>query len=156
MHRRRLLATVSTLGTVAVAGCLDDGSGDTPTPTPGPTVANSAFTLGRAGPGVETNQAAVSADGSTITVEGTIWSPNGCTTASLAGVDYDAAADELTVTVSVVDPEPTDVTEVGACATAIYEIDYRATVSMDNGLPGRVVVVHRNSDGATEVATATP
>ena len=160
MDRRTLLATVCGVGVATLAGCgADDGGSGTPAATDTPTqtvsMIDSEFTVDGTGSGQQTDDATVSVDGGTVTVEGTIWGADGCTTAELAGADYDAAADELTVAVATTDREPTG-TEAIACTQAIVEIAYTATVTFDSGLPGTVVVTHDHGDGPEAVTTASP
>jgi len=154
MNRRRFIATAATLGAVATAGCLaSDGSGGTPTPTETPTMTDTTFTVQQVESGTEVDEATVSFEEGTVTVEGTIWGADGCTTAELASADYDPDSGELTVDVATVREEPTgDV----ACTQAIVEIDYEATATFENGLPDTVVVTHTRGQDSTEVTTAQP
>jgi len=163
MDRRTLLETAGAVGVVALAGCGGrDADGDTPsnstdatTPTDTETrtvdavTMQSDFTVLGSQSGQERDEASVSTAGSTVTVEGTIWGADGCTTAELDGVTYDAAADELTVAVATTERETT----ATAWTQTIVEIDYRSTVSFEGPLPG-VVVTHDRGDGPVEVARA--
>ncbi|MFC6757031.1 hypothetical protein ACFQER_10540 [Halomicroarcula sp. GCM10025894] len=86
MKRRTLLGAIGTTGLAALAGCLDDGGGDgtptdtgtatetpTPMPTPAPSLTGSGFEVDSIEGGTETDSATVSADGTDVVVEGTIW-----------------------------------------------------------------------------------
>lgn len=86
----------------------------------------------------------------TVSVSGTTSAQNGCYTAELAEVTYDSDANELRVVVAAVERGG-----VEGCLQCITELDYDASVSFDDGLPERVVVVHRSRGEEREVATAT-
>jgi hypothetical protein len=148
MDRRGLLRTGLLPAIVALAGCLSDGGGGG-TPAE-PTVTDTEFAvLGRTS-GSQTDDATVTFDDATVTVEGTIWGSDGCQTAVLDSADYDAAADELTVAVA----EATREDAGDACTQAIVETEYRARVAFDGGFPGTVVVTHDHGDGPQQVTTA--
>lgn len=155
MQRRRFLRRGGLAGVVAAAGCLGrgPGSGDTLTESASedPSVTETAFSVTERAAGTQTSSATVSVDGETVVVEGTIWGANGCKTAELTDTVYDSDADELTVAVGVTNlPDAGDM-----CTQAIMEIDYRAVVTLENGLPGTVTVTHDTGNGPTVVATAT-
>ena len=152
MDRRTLLGAAGTVGIGVLAGCSSNGGSQTETPTQTPTMTDSEFTVTRNESGTETDDATVSFDDTTVTVEGTIWGSNSCQTAELDSADYDDAADELTITVATTERE--DAGDV--CTQAIVEIDYRATISFERGLPGSVVVTHARDDDSTQVTTASP
>ena len=156
MNRRTLLQAAGTVGFAALAGCAgtDSGTDETPsgTDTTTPTMTDESFTVVQIASGQERDEASVTVDGATVTVEGTIWGADGCTTAELADASYDTAADELTVAVATTRQEGTDT----ACTQAIVEIDYRATVTFENGVPATVVVTHDRGDGAQTVTTTSP
>jgi len=82
--------------------------------------------------------------------EDVIWGADGCTTAELAGADYDAASGELAVAVAT--RREADSGDV-ACTEAIVDIDYEAAVTFENGLPARVVVTHTRGETSVEVTT---
>ena len=149
MNRRTFLGTACFAGAVSLGGCLSDGGGDTPAD---PTVTTTEFTVLGGRSGTEVDEATVAVEGTTVTVEGTIWGADGCQTAELAGADYDAEADELTVAVA----EATREDAGNACTTAIVETEYRATVEFEGGLPDSVVVTHDHGDGPQEVTTTSP
>ncbi|WP_225307837.1 hypothetical protein [Haloarcula sp. CBA1129] len=90
-------------------------------------------------------------DGNQVVVEGTIWGADGCKTADLTEAAYDSGSDELRISVGT--KEQTDAGDM--CTQAIMEIDYRATVTFANGLPGTVSVSHDSGDGPSPVTTAT-
>jgi len=110
---------------------------------------DSTFTVLRTESGTETDDATVSFDGATVTVEGTIWGRDGCKTAELASADYDGEADELTVAVATTNRENAG----DVCTQALVEIGYRATVEFDSGVPASVVVTHNRGDGPEQVAS---
>ncbi|EMA10931.1 hypothetical protein C437_02827 [Haloarcula vallismortis ATCC 29715] len=89
-------------------------------------------------------------DGNQVVVEGTIWGADGCKTAEMTEAAYDSASDELRISVGT--KQQTDAGDM--CTQAIMEIDYRATVTFANGLPGTVVVSHDTGDGRSSVTTA--
>ncbi|GGN98725.1 MULTISPECIES: hypothetical protein [Haloarcula] len=158
MHRRALLRRLGAAGAVALAGCAssgdpgtgDGGGTDNGTGDEDPRVTGTEFTVTRRESGTQVSEASVTFGTDAVTVDGTIWGANGCKTAALAGADYDAAADELTVAVETGARDDAG----DACTQAIVEIDYEAMVQFEGGLPGRVVVTHDHGDGPTEVTTA--
>jgi hypothetical protein len=164
MHRRTLLGAVSTATLLSLTGCLgDDGGGDgtptdtstdtdteTPTPTPPPLLTDSEFTVLTNQGGTQTDNARVSVDASTVTVDGSIWGHNGCQTATLGSANHNRETNELTVDVATTREEGAG----DACTEGIVEIGYRATLTFENGLPSRVVVTHSRGD-TTEEVTAT-
>ncbi|MDS0261499.1 hypothetical protein NDI56_19030 [Haloarcula sp. S1CR25-12] len=160
MKRRTLLGTASSVGIIALTGCLGGGEGDgtptdtetateTDTDTPSPTLTDSGFTVVNNENGVQTDNARVSVDGSKVVVEGTIWGRDGCRTATLGSTNYNTESDELTVDVATTRTEDAG----DMCTQAIVEITYRATISFENGLPGSVVVTHSRGDTSEEVTT---
>lgn len=150
MRRRDVLAT---LATVAAAGCTGTpgGSGDgaTGTTTQRPRVAGTSFEVTSTGCGRLKETATVSVGDSGISVTGTTSETSGCYTAELDSATYDADGDELRVVVVAVEREDAD-----ACVQCLTEIDYAASVEVDGGLPGTVVVVHRSRGEERTVATA--
>jgi len=143
MKRRALLGTI---GLAALAGCV---GGDGP---PSTRVTDSEFQVEGIDSGEQIDEATISTADGTITVEGTIWGPDGCATAELDSAEYDADSDELTAAVATTRREDAG----DACTQAIVEIDYRATVAFEGATPGRVVVTHDHGDGPQEVASAAP
>ena len=114
---------------------------------------DTSFTIRQIESGTEVDAATVAFEDGAVTVEGTIWGADGCTTAALAGADYDPASGALAVDVATV-REPS--TGDAGCTQAIVEIDYRATATFETGLPDRVVVTHTRGQDSTEVTTAQP
>ncbi|WP_424001035.1 hypothetical protein ACOZ4I_15270 [Haloarcula salina] len=155
MRRRQFVRCVGVVGAGALTGCLGDDSGTGETPTDqsadGPTVTDTQFTVTGRASGTQVSDATISFEDERIVVEGTIWGANGCKTAELVDAAYDGDADELTVAVAVTDREGAG----GGCTQAIVEIDYRAVVTVDGGLPGSVTVTHDHGDGPSAVATVT-
>lgn len=86
-----------------------------------------------------------------VVVTGTIVGENGCQTATLESVRYDAQAGLLTITIGTERDAPED----AMCTMALVELSYEATVSVEGGLPERVSVIHRGAGADGEVVTAT-
>lgn len=145
------------------------GDGDSPvahTPTDGEcsettqssgtpvSLAGSSLKLLDSGCGNPTDEASVQfePDSTTVVVSGTIWGSDGCAVPTLADVRYDGQADELSVTVTTKNRQTE---EPMACIQCIVELDYRATVEFDGGLPESVTVTHDHGEGGEIVATAT-
>ncbi|MBP1988273.1 hypothetical protein [Halolamina salifodinae] len=150
MERRTFLTAAAGL-LAATAGCVgggpetpDDGPATTPTPS---ITARSLEPLEGCH---EAGSALISADGTTVTVEGCIVGKNGCMVAALDSATYDADADELTVRVVTEDESDTD----EMCTQQIVHRGYRATVEFDGGLPGTTTVIHDGMDGEQQVAQA--
>jgi len=139
-------------GSGANGGSDGDDGGETPTDTAleRPTVLDTEFEVLDAGPGGQTDEAAVTAGDGRVVVDGTVWGSDGCATAALADATYDPETDELTV--AVVETERDDAGDV--CTQAIVEVTYRAVVSFDpdGPLPGTVVVTHDHGEGPETVA----
>ena len=144
MKRRSFLGSV---GLAAFAGCVGDGGGSSST-----TITDAELQVEGIGSGEQIDDATVSVADGTVTVEGTIWGPNGCATAELDSADYDADSDELTVAVATTRRE--DAGDV--CTQAIVEIEYRASVSVEGSSPGTVLVTHDHGDGPGQVTSASP
>lgn len=168
MKRRNVLRTGAAAGALALAGCLASGGpagpGDgTETDGPGgngtdgttttdgggdggdgdvPALGEVGFEILDAGCGVERNAATVRTDDDAgeVVVEGTIAAPSACYTASLAETVYGSTTDSAWVDV-VTERRP----DAQACAQCITEIEYRATLPFEGGLPGRVAVTHDGS-----------
>lgn len=138
-----------------VTGTPPPTDAETPTTTPTPAapgaVTGRSFSVGGVDCGQQRDGASVSWDrpDSTVTVTGTIWGRDTCSTAELAGVSLED--DTLTVTVRAT--RRASAGETTACGQCIVEIDYEATVSFDRGLPGEVVVVHQHGDDTERVVT---
>lgn len=145
MRRRTVLGLAAVLSSVGLAGCAADGDSGRSSPTPTgtheqPAVAEATLTVREVAGGRTIDQATVSvrADGPAIVVEGTLWGSDGCKTATLETVEYNASRDTLRVAVTTTDREdPGDV-----CTETIVEIDYRVRVALTGGLPGTVAVTH--------------
>ena len=158
VNRRRVLQAVAGLGASGLAGCIGGRPtepGDThsgtpretssamPPHTPGEPATSFVVTSRRCGNQV--NDATVSFGDGTVTVEGTTWGSDACTTGRLDAVTLEGGT--LTVAVVTERVAPDD----QACAQCISEIHYTATVAVSPP-PDEVVVTH---DGET-VATARP
>jgi hypothetical protein len=162
MDRRTFLRLGIPTGAVVLTGCTAGegpaGDGDDVTTTEPPTTSppetnppdevelqESSFDV-TAITGSGTPGAAVTFDaGATaVRVIGTIRGNDGCKTGALEGVDYDRAADVLTV--SVVTRDKPDAADV--CTQQLVYVSYDAGISFAGGLPGRAVVVHDGSDVA--------
>lgn len=152
MKRRALLAAAAAATTTGIAGCLDDGTGDQPDPspteepTPSPTatpdeprLVDEYFEVRRVECGDDYGGHDVTRSDGVVTVEGTLDGSNGCYTAELVTAEYDSEADELNVEVESVDGSE----EAEACATCIVEVDYVAEFTFENGEPSSVRVEQR-------------
>jgi hypothetical protein len=163
MRRRELLSAVGAAVGSALAGCTgsggpdpgtgggsadDDAGGDDSDGTETPaTPAMTDQSLAGIDGCPERNGASVSWSETTVTITGCITGRNGCAVPVLGSAAYDAAADELSVTVTT---EQDD--SGGACTQALTDLGYEATMTFEDGLPGRVVVSHE-SMGETTTAT---
>ncbi|MDY6780678.1 MAG: hypothetical protein SV760_09090 [Halobacteria archaeon] len=98
-----------------------------------------SFRVTSKGSGVQKDTVDVSFGDSRITLDGTIWGSDGCKTAELGDVSYDAESGELRVDVVTTNLENSG----DFCTQAIVEIDYRASFDFEGGLPEKVVVSHR-------------
>jgi hypothetical protein len=165
MKRRDVLKRSAALATIgAVAGCTggsgdegDGGSGggstdtDTPeptetaTPTPQPQVASSQVLSsdGSCGSG---NDASVTVEDGVVEVDGKITAPNPCHRAELQESAYDAASDEMSVSVEVVE-------DGGMCTQCVATVEYEAEVRYEGSQPGTVSVAHATEDQTTQVAS---
>ena len=100
--------------------------------------------------GSPTDEGTIGFENDRITLTGTITGKDGCATAVLEDVTDDRAADRLRVLVATE-------TESGGgaiCTQCLTEIDYEASVALENGTPGTVVLIHRGTTGETRVAIA--
>jgi len=93
--------------------------------------------------------ASVSWGETAVTVTGCLTGPTGCSVPVLSSADYDADADELAVTVTTEEDDGG-----GACTQALTDLGYEATMTFENGLPGRVVVSPIDSWVTTTAADA--
>lgn len=128
---------------------------DTPTPTPegaATGIADTSLTVQNNACGTTRSLASVSFGDDVVSVTGTISGSDTCRTATLADATLDADTGELRLTVGTENRCAEN--ELGAAC--IVEIDYEASVTLEGGLPERVVVVHDGVGGRQEVATATP
>jgi hypothetical protein len=159
MNRRTLLSGLAATGAVLLAGCSSSGGGEGPPtdeqtpaePSQSPVLEDTEFAVEDRTSGSERDEATVRFEAPRVVVEGVIWGSDGCKTATLLGSEYDLESNTLTVTVGTTDREGTD---DQACTQAIVEIEYTATATFDEGLPGQVVVEHDHGDGPEQVADA--
>ncbi|MWG33096.1 hypothetical protein [Halomarina oriensis] len=100
-------------------------------------VADTAFEVTSNQCGGSQQSATVSADGSTVTVEGVARGSDACHTARLAGTSVDGGT--LTVSVESYVPE-SEADEM--CQQCLVDIEYTATVTTSGGAPESVVVMH--------------
>ena len=160
MKRRTILARVGALGTAGLAGCVSGGDGggapgDGGTTDGTTTDSSMTPTLEDATIEVQANDCGEEASAATVsfaedvTVEGTIWAPNPGWTAVLADASYDAAADELAVTVGIEEAD-----DDGPVVQCIAEVEYRVTATFADGGPGTVTVTHETNDGTETAATS--
>jgi len=145
MRRRTVLAAVATGAATATAGCtgLPAWSGEGTTTRSG--VGKSTFTVRDAGCGTAGDEASVSAADATVTISGTVTVANGCRTAELAGASVTDG--ELRVVVASVEREG-----VEQCVQCLTDVVYDASLTLTDGLPERVVVVHEAQGERREVA----
>ncbi|MFC5368524.1 hypothetical protein [Salinirubrum litoreum] len=161
MRRRELLSTVGVAVGTALAGCVgsgpdtgtgDDsdgdsgGSEDTSTPAT-PSMTGQRLTELDECP--ENGSASVAWGETDVTVTGCLTGRNGCSVPVLGSAEYDAAADELAVTVTTEEDDAG-----GACTQALTDLGYEATMTFENGLPDRVVVTHETMGETTTAADA--
>jgi hypothetical protein len=177
MPRRTVLRkTAALVAGGAVAGCLQQQGEDLPptrsptsttstTPTetepqvstPSPTppeeseLVDSEFTVVGVESGTRHHEAAVSVDGLSVVVEGTLPGANGCYTAELVSSTYEA--ERLVPVVQSVASDDGE-TSTTACTRAIVEIRYRAVFDFVGALPETVLVVHRAMGERTGVTEA--
>ncbi|MFB6281973.1 MAG: hypothetical protein ABEH40_08140 [Haloferacaceae archaeon] len=156
MRRRRVLT--GALAAVALAGCGSrpptDGPGTSPSPAgTGTALVGSEFRVRSSECGRQVDAASVSFDPAApaVAVNGTVWGPDTCHTARLAGATYAPDADRLDVRVVAARRETTG---TPACAQCIVEVAYAATCAFAGGLPGRVRVVHGRGERERVVTTA--
>ena len=156
MRRRTVLSTVGTAVGTALAGCVGSGGPDPGTGDDGDGSGDAGGTPRLTEQGLTeldecpTNgSASVSWDETAVTVTGCLTGRNGCSVPVLGGTEYDAAADELAVTVTTGEED-----SGGACTQALTDLGYEATMTFENGLPGRVVVTHETMGETTTAADA--
>lgn len=115
----------------------------TGTPTSAPTVVESSLSVVDVSQRDqrETAEPSFDPDANTVVIEGTIQGSDSCKTAALGSLSVDA--DRLTVDVVTENREGTD---NQVCAQALVHIDYRATITFENGIPTEVAVSH-DGDG---------
>jgi hypothetical protein len=102
------------------------------------------------GTGVPEDAPVVTFDGDAVRVVGRIAvGSSECKEASLAGVEYDESADELTVTVTDgKSPDHPDNSIFNrSCSDDMSSDGYEVTVTFDGPRPSRVVARERNVDG---------
>ncbi|MFC6954104.1 hypothetical protein [Halorubellus litoreus] len=169
MKRRTLLKRASAVtGSLAVAGCLSDGTGsgdgsttdedDGESTTEQPTETEASTTeqpmsLGdrsvetvKTGCGSE-NSATVSFTDSGASVEGKIPTSDPCHEAAFVDIELKDGA--LTVTMKAVE------TDVDSCQQCLGMVEYSAGVGTENGVPKSVTVKHEAQGETTVVADAT-
>lgn len=121
----------------------------TPRETSRPRVADAEFAIRSVGPGRPDHEATVATSGETVVVEGSIPGSNGCYRAELAGADHEDG--RLTVLVRSYEDADDDT----ACTQSVVEIEYRAEVTFEGGLPDAVQVDHEAMGERQTVTTAT-
>lgn len=119
------------------------GGGSTPDDPPELQASSFAVTGVESGQPRQTADASFDTDDETVTVTGTIVGSDGCATADLGTVEYDAADGQLAVDVVTTEREDAD---RRACTQQMVGIDYEATLSFDGDIPSRVAVSH-DGDG---------
>jgi hypothetical protein len=111
-------------------------------------VADTAFEVTSNRCGGASEEATVTVDGETVTVDGLIRGSDGCHTARLAGTSVDGGT--LTVGVESYVPE-SEADEV--CQQCLVDIEYTASVTTTGGPPDSVVVEHGDERVTTADAT---
>ena len=114
---------------------------ETTTPAEPPTLVSTSFDLGEnSAEGVtEAVDARFDTETNTVVVTGTILGKNGCMTAKLGDVEYDAAADSLSVNVVTTRREGT---KGDVCTQESLPLPYEARFGFEGGLPTTVEVSH--------------
>ena len=166
------------MSALALAGCVSsgddgdpaggDGNGDD-SPTPGgdgtdtpdsatetPTSAPTGFenpsiettNTGCAGEDVPNATVGFDPDAIRVTVDGALRTANPCHVASFESTKYRPADDVLQIVVAAKDDPSAE-----ACVQCIGAVEYTATVDLEGGLPGTVVVKHGTGSDASVVAT---
>lgn len=125
-----------------------DDSGHSSEESPTPRARSFSVTEITSGESRQTADASFDPDAGTITITGAITGTDGCATAELGSVEYDATEDQLRVDVVTTDREGT---RDRACTQQLVTIGYEATVSFDGGLPTGVSVSH-DGDGVMAAA----
>lgn len=127
-----------------------DRETETPTPDEPPTVQETAFTVtGRSNTsGGSTADVTFDDEEQRVVATGTIIGNDGCQTASLGTVEYDADEDQVGIDV-VTEPRPG--TDDEMCTQAQVAITYEATVSFAGGTPRSASVSH-DGDGVVSAA----
>lgn len=166
MKRRTVLKRASAVtGSLAVAGCLSEGSGGsdstteessgggstTAASTTEPTTAASMSVRGRSLETVNTacgtdNAASVSFTDSGASVTGKIPVSDPCHEAVFADVSVDD--DGVTVTMAAAE------TDADACQQCLSVVEYSAGLETENGVPASVTVRHDAQGETTTVADA--
>ncbi|WP_227133276.1 hypothetical protein [Halorubellus salinus] len=170
MKRRTLLKRASVVtGSLAVAGCLSDGTGSgdesttdegdgggstttAPTETAAPTTEQSVSLGDRSLETVNTgcgseNSATASFGDSGVSVDGKIPTSDPCHEAAFVDVELSDGA--LTVTFEAVE------TDEDACQQCLGMVEYTAGIGTENGVPKSVTVKHKAQGETTVVADAT-
>jgi len=125
-----------------------EGSTDDGTATGDLAVADTAFEVRSNRCGRSQEEATVTVNGETVTVDGLIQGSDGCHTARLAGTSVDGGT--LTVGVESYVPESE---KDQVCQQCLVDIEYTATVTTTGGPPDSVVVEHGDERVTTADAT---
>ncbi|MFC7172493.1 hypothetical protein ACFQL0_02120 [Haloplanus litoreus] len=139
---RRLLLRALPLLVAGLGGCVGGPRGDG---GDSPRVTDTA--LQDTGRCSEPETASVTTEGATVEVRGCITGPNGCAVASLGSAALDD--DGLEVIVTTERDAPPNV----ACTEALVYRGYEATVTVEDGRPGSVRVVHDAAGGERRWST---
>lgn len=137
--------------TTALPGSVDvRHAGQPATATPAtPSLVDSSVSVSRRTQDVTetTADVAFDDDSTAVVVSGTIEGTDGCKTATLGQVTYNASDDRLTVAVETTDRENAD-----NCTQALVYIDYAATIEFEGALPTSVAVRHDGQRVVTKTA----
>ena len=154
--RRGFVASVAAGVTVTLAGCTggDDDSAETTTRATATAVASTGFqwnTPGGSDYSPDGGPSVTFDDPNGVTVAGALWyGSSSCDRIALADVALDAGTLRVRVVATSVRDEP------AVCTDDLAAADYRATVTLDGGLPERVAVTEVPARGDARTHTATP
>ncbi|MFC4405597.1 hypothetical protein [Haloarchaeobius iranensis] len=94
------------------------------------------------------HRARIEYGGTEVAVDGRFFTPDPCHSVEVVESTYREDEDLFRVVLDAIEDD-------GACADCVGAVDYELTAGFEYSFPGHVAVVHRESDGDTEVARAT-
>ncbi|MFB6111654.1 MAG: hypothetical protein ABEJ35_03865 [Halobacteriaceae archaeon] len=113
---------------------------------PGPTVTGQRFTVLDRRCANGKDEATATARDEQVIVTGRIHVPDPCHSATLRSVTYDGERDTLRIVIAQTTGE-----EDGVCIQCVGAVSYEATVGLDAGYPGTIVVAHDHLGRTDEV-----